>query len=221
MKVLVADLKLNYMKNFFIIILILTILGLIVWWHPKKEVSPEPVSTGTQMQNENPTPSLNNTSVYSGHGFSVTYPQNYSVDEKYVYQALGPQKDISGVSFTIPDSMTTGTNLSTDTKLSVEWLPKSTACSPKEFMISTAELTTTVDNGVTYSVGKSMDAAAGNRYEEIVYTLKNATGDCYAIRYFIHYGAIENYPEGTTTPFDRTSLIAQFDTIRRSLVFTK
>ena len=40
---------------------------------------------------------------------------------------------------------------------------------------------------------------------------------CMAVRYFVHYGAIGNYPEGEVREFDRAALFAQFDRIRRTL----
>ena len=69
---------------------------------------------------------------------------------------------------------------------------------------------------MTYSVASSTGAAAGNRYEETVYALPG-TNHCIAVRYFIHYGVIENYPVGLVREFDKKSLLKEFDTIRRTL----
>src|SRR4051812_8044491 len=55
--------------------------------------------------------------VYKNYelGFSIRLPLSYTTDDTYTYQELGPGKDIHGVKFTIPETKTTGTNLSTDT----------------------------------------------------------------------------------------------------------
>lgn len=151
-------------------------------------------------------------------GFSVTYPKGYLVDEQFRYQALGPGRDIQGVKFTIPATMATGTNLSTDTYLSVERIIGAKECSAALFLGEGVPIHVLVDNATSYSVASSSDAAAGNRYEETVYALP---GDpCIAVRYLIHYGAIENYLEGMVRAFDRAAIVRAFDTIRRSLVVT-
>ncbi|MEI6316550.1 MAG: MliC family protein [bacterium] len=150
-------------------------------------------------------------------GFSIRYPVNYTVDESYVYQALGPGKDIAGIKFTIPVRLAKGTNLSTDSYVSVEHMPKNTECLAKDFLGAGAIVSTVDDNGTTYSVGKVSDAAAGNRYDETVYAI-SGSNPCVAVRYFVHYGVFENYPTGSITKFDEVSLIAQFDAIRKTLI---
>ena len=67
---------------------------------------------------------------------------------------------------------------------------------------------------------KSTGAAAGNRYEETVYTLPG-TNPCIAVRYFIHYGVFQNYPAGTVREFDQQALLASFDAIRHTLVIVQ
>ena len=80
-------------------------------------------------------------------GFTFRFPANYTVDQNYTYQALGPGKDIKGVKFTIPGAATTGTNLSKDTYISVEMLPKATSCTANLFL-EAKNATTFSDNGV-------------------------------------------------------------------------
>jgi len=46
------------------------------------------------------------------------------------------------------------------------------------------------------------EGAAGNRYEEQVWALKDSS-PCFAVRYFIHSTVVENYPEGTVIEFDK------------------
>jgi membrane-bound inhibitor of C-type lysozyme len=149
-------------------------------------------------------------------GFSLRYPTGYSVDATYKYQEMGPGKDISGVKFTIPAATAAGTNLSSDSYMSVEEIPQTQTCSANLFLGQGSAATTVTDSGTTYSVASSSDAAAGNRYVEMVYAIPG-TNPCVAVRYFIHYGAFENYPAGTVKQFDQAALIAQFDSIRRTL----
>ncbi|HEX5420317.1 MAG TPA: hypothetical protein VFY39_09980, partial [Gammaproteobacteria bacterium] len=73
------------------------------------------------------------------------------------------------------------------------------------------------EGGTTYSVAKSMDAAAGNRYEETVLALPG-TNPCMAIRYFVQYAVLQNYPAGAVREFDRKALLAQFNAMRRTLI---
>ena len=157
----------------------------------------------------------------SAKGFSLRLPGGYAVDEKYSYQELGPGRDISGIKFTIPASVATGTNLASDTYLSVEEIPQANSpgngCTEALFLDQQGAATSTVvDKDTTYSVASSTGAGAGNRYEETVYALPG-TNPCIAIRYFIHYGVIENYPAGMVHEFDKQALLNQFDAIRRAL----
>lgn len=154
-------------------------------------------------------------------GYSIKYPAGFTVTTPYAYQALGPGKDIAGVKFTIPASMATGTNLSADSYVSVEQLSASAAsCSASLFLGSQVGSTTMLsDNGVDYSVAVGNDAGAGNLYEEHVYAIPGSSA-CTAVRYFIHSNQIGNYPPGMVTQFDKTTILSQFDAIRRSLVLT-
>lgn len=156
-------------------------------------------------------------------GFSIRLPLNYSIDEAYRYQALGPRKAIGGIRFFIPKEMATGTNLASDTYISVEGIPQTaptaTSCDAKLFLaqVKSAPMT---DGTITYSVASSTEAAAGNRYEETVYALPG-TNPCIAVRYFIHYGVIQNYPPGAVREFDKAALLTQFDAIRHTLILAQ
>lgn len=152
--------------------------------------------------------------------FSIRYPAGYTVNDSYIYQALGPGKDIYGVKFTIPASIASGTNLSSyDTGLSVEEIPQIQDCNALLFLSlrEGMQSETITDNDVTYSVASGSDAGAGNLYEEKVWAFPG-TNPCVAVRYFIHSTNIGNYPEGTVSAFDRNSLITQFDQMRHSLL---
>ena len=64
--------------------------------------------------------------------------------------------------------------------------------------------------------GVTTGAGAGNRYFETVYAISGSS-PCFAVRYFIHYSVIENYPAGTVQQFNEPALVSQFDSIRRTL----
>jgi hypothetical protein len=145
----------------------------------------------------------------------------YTVDASYKYDQVNPKKPISGVKFTIPGAMATGTNLSSDSYISVESLPHAKSCTGDIYLAANVHPHQETTASTTYSVATSTDAGAGNRYEESVYAI-SGSNPCTAVRYFIHYGAIENYPSagepGAVTAFDHAALLAAFDQIRNSLV---
>ena len=148
--------------------------------------------------------------------FSLKYPNDFSMDESYSNISVNQKKPISGVKFTIPLSMATGTNLSSDTGLSIEQLPHAKNCTGDIYLAANVKPHKVVDNAVTYSVATSSGAAAGNLYEEMVYAVASSS-PCIAVRYFIHSSAIGNY-SGVVREFDRTALLTVFDKIRKSLV---
>ena len=152
------------------------------------------------------------------NGFSIRLGEGYKVDESYAYD-YSPTKKISGVKFTVPADTATGTNLGSDSYVSVERIPNVDSCTADMFMSdpAAAKPTTVTDNGTDYSVSTMSDAGAGNRYEESVYAISGST-PCTAVRYFVHYAAIENFPAGAVKEFDKTALLAQFDAIRKTLV---
>ncbi len=153
-------------------------------------------------------------------GFSLRYPAGFTVDKKYTYQELGPGKDISGVKFTIDPAIASSTNLSTDSYISVEQIPRVQACSASLFLDQGAKAGTATIDGIEYSVASSTGAGAGNRYEESIFALPG-TNPCIAVRYLIHYGVIENYPAGAVQEFDHASLVATFDAVRDTLTIVQ
>jgi len=169
--------------------------------------------------------SLSQIYANSSEGFSLGLPSEYSVDESYTYQELGPNKDIFGIKFTIPTSVATGTNLGADSYLSVEQIPQANPpavdCSASLFLDQGSISSVVTEGNTTYSVASSTGAGAGNRYEETVYALPG-TNPCVAVRYFIHYGVIENYPaDGAVREFDKHALLSQFDAIRSTLIIVQ
>jgi hypothetical protein len=162
--------------------------------------------------------------VYSSgaQGLSVRYPAGYSVDENYNYQELGPGKNIVGTKFTIDPALAEGTNLSDDSYLSVEEIGQAGTCSADKFVdLGVGGAATSLTDGDTeYSFASTTGAGAGNRYEEWVYALPG-TNPCVAVRYFVHYGVLQNYPEGAVREFDHQALVAQFDAIRHTLTIAQ
>lgn len=146
----------------------------------------------------------------------------YTVDTSYVYSSLGPEKESKGVQFMIPESLTLSTNLSKDSYVSVEAVAATTSCMADIFLPNQITPSKTiVENGVQYSMANGGGAAAGNRYDETVYALQDSSEPCVAIRYFIHWSVVENYPEGTISEFDKKALFGRFDSIRKALVIHK
>lgn len=182
--------------------------------------------SGSEVVDQNPEPpaqATSTTATYtsSRYGFTIRHPRDFSVADTYEYEGLGPGKEIPGISFTVPAVMATGTNLSSDTRLSVEVLPSATpTCDAALFLYAAGTSTTRIDNGMTYSVASTSGAGAGNLYEETVYALTGSS-PCTAVRYFVHSTQLGNYPEGTVRAFDRAALMALFDGIRRSLTLTR
>jgi membrane-bound inhibitor of C-type lysozyme len=151
-------------------------------------------------------------------GYTVRYPSGYTLNTSYVNQTLGPGKNIQGIQLVIPATEATGTNLASDSGVSIEQIRNVASCSASLFLSEQVGSTTTVtDNGVTYSVAMSSGAGAGNLYTEYAYAILG-TSPCTAVRYFIHSSQIGNYPPGMVKAFDQTALLNEFDGIRRSLV---
>jgi hypothetical protein len=149
--------------------------------------------------------------------FSLRLPSGYTADESYKYTELGPDEEITGVRFTIPNTVATGTNLSSDSYISVEQIPDLPSCIAGPFLWKGQKIELSPSDDVTqFLVASSTGAAAGNRYENAVYAIQDSN-PCIAVRYYLHYSAIENYPTGAVREYDRQMLLATFDAIRHSL----
>lgn len=210
------------MKTFFALALATLLIagGIFLWLNPGaisglwSEPSPEPVATTTQQADTRAT------YASSTLGVSVRYPTGFTVDERYVYQFSETKAITGGVKFTIPAAFATGTNLSPDTYISLERLPRANNCTGDIYVRDNVRAQDVTEGAVQYSLASTTGAAAGNRYEEWAYAI-NGSEPCTAVRYYIHYTALENYPEGTVREFDRAALLRQFDEIRRSLTLTQ
>ena len=154
--------------------------------------------------------------TYATSTYSVRYPGNFALNAQYAYDQFGPKKLINGVKFTVPATVATGTNLSADTGVSVEQLPRAKNCTGDIYLLDNVTAHDIIENGTEYSFASSTGAAAGNLYDEQVYALATSS-PCTAVRYYIHSSAIENFPTGTVSEFDRSALLTEFDKIRRSV----
>lgn len=152
--------------------------------------------------------------------FMLSFPADYIVNEQYTYEAMGPGKEIHGTSFTIPDRLWKGTNLSGDTRVSVEVLPNARACTPDLFQDNASGYYVETQGPITFNVSKTGDAGAGNFYEDDVYAVAGSK-PCIAVRYFIHSHNIGNYDPGSVRAYDAEGLIREFDAIRKTLVIRR
>lgn len=155
--------------------------------------------------------------TYATSTYSVKYPGDFALNAQYAYDQFGPKKLINGVKFAVSPTMATGTNLSNDTGISIEQLPRAKNCTGDIYLTANATAYTVSEGGIDYSFASSTGAAAGNVYEERVYALATST-PCMAVRYFIHSTNIGNYPAGMVREFDRAAVLSAFDKIRASLV---
>lgn len=155
------------------------------------------------------------TYAYPPLGFSIQYPKTYTLNESYMYQGLG-EEGIPGIKVTVPKALSDETNLSSDSGVSIEYIPNAESCNGSTFLYENPPATSVTEGGVTYSVATNAGAGAGNYYEEKVYAIAGAN-PCIAVRYYIHSTQIANYPAGTKKEFDKTKLLAEFDAIRKSL----
>lgn len=164
--------------------------------------------------------------LYDGKDFSLILPRfttppalkradSYEVDTSYTYGLIVGEA-IHGTRFTIPKSITEGTNLSHDSYISVEHIDNVKKCTGSMFLENEPTSEQITEKGIAYSVASGNGAAAGNRYEETVYATRNGN-TCFAVRYFIHSTVFENYPIGSIQKFDKEKLLAMFDTVRKTL----
>ena len=155
-------------------------------------------------------------------GFALRYPDNFRINESYFYTILKQgeeDKMIEGVKFSIPFEVATGTNLSSDSYISVEKIPNPiNKCDANFFLNDDSKLIQVVTiDGREFSVASSTGAGAGNRYEETIFATK-AESSCIGVRYFIHSTVFENYPDGSINKFNKDELIDTFNKIRDSLI---
>jgi len=149
-------------------------------------------------------------------GFSIKVPPEYMSDESYQYLELGPGHEITGVSFTVPKTLTVGTNLSNDSRISVERL-RDVSCVPSDFLDGVMAGDRVSLGDASYTFATSSGVGAGNLYEEGVY-MRPVGAYCYGVRLFMHSTNIYNYDPGTIREFDREALIRTFQLMASTVV---
>lgn len=153
--------------------------------------------------------------TYASSTLSFEYPADATLVDPYSYP-FGETKTIDGVAVLVTKDLVTGTNLSDDSRVSVEVLPRATTCTADIFLMANVTASTQMLGGKEYSVASSTDAGAGNLYEEFVFALPGSK-PCTAVRYFLHSANIANFEPGAAQEFDRAKVLAQFDAVRDSL----
>lgn len=128
------------------------------------------------------------------------------------------------VIFNFPRYLTqaNGTNLASDSTIGV-FARRAAVCEPSLFLESgndsLSKRSARTLNGVVWDSVQNVGAAAGNRYDFIVYSTKqNAL--CYGIRLGLHTLNIENFPEGQVVEFDNVRVKKMYDQILESFTFS-
>lgn len=206
------------MKKYYIIFSTIILLVLGSWYFKSGSFTSDPLGGNNQITYPEPDttglPKVYESDLYR---FKINLPEDFIIDEDYKYESV-PSRVFPGVKFTVPERLHKGTNLSSDSYVSVEKLSyDSMVCTASSFLDSSEPKKPIKVNGQDFTGAYSISAGAGNRYEETVYTTQ-VTDGCLAVRYFIHYGVIQNYPEGSVKEFDKDALIKLFDSIRETLV---
>lgn len=200
------------MKRYYIIVLIL-VLVLISWYFlPKANNSSSEIPIYTPDVTGLPKVYMSNT-----YGFKINLPEDFTVIEDYIYQST-PARSFSGIKFAVPERIYKGTNLSSDSYISIERIPEySEVCVAGAFLDSSETTGVTEVNGKSFTGAYSIGAGAGNIYHEVVYATQIGV-DCFGVRYFIHYGVFQNYEPGSVTEFNKDELISLFDRIRKTII---
>lgn len=218
--------------NIFVVLGVLLVVIIGIWYWSVGQTNDEVVVVTPATTNGQPVTADPAQQMYTDTalGYTLTFPTAlsttknmalYTVATNHTYTNQGETDVIPGAKFTIPESLTTGTNLSADTYVSVEHLTKPETCDAGTFLdVPDTAIKTLTEGDVTYSFASSSEAAAGNRYEEYVYVLPESE-PCIAVRYMVHYTAIENYDTTTVKEFDRTRLFGTLDAIRTTLTLNQ
>lgn len=163
---------------------------------------------------------------YLSNGFTMRYPDGYSLNKHYENDGSKPGKQgVRGIKVSVRPPLIEGTNLRPDSGVSVEQIPGSNQCNAGMFFngeSSERELRSRQrDNDILYSVIERKDKRMNSTHEEKVWAIPNSY-PCTAIRYFIYY---RNYdmigPENRIREFNRKLILRVFDKIRHSVVINQ
>ena len=155
--------------------------------------------------------------------FIVLAPTDWTVNSSFVNGDLGPDRTLSGTAFIVPQSMVTGTNLGSDTSISILKNTFTTTCDASEFLdTGSAIINKKISvNGKTWTLATNGDAGAGNRYLDTVVSYPHevtATNPCLGIDLHVHYAVLENFPAGTVSAYDSNTLTGIYESMVKSFV---
>ena len=149
----------------------------------------------------------------SGSRFAIR--KTTFLDESYAYE-IWAKKLIQGVKFTVPASMATGTNLSADSYVSVEWLPRAKSCTGDIYLQATVKAGDVTEGG---SIIFARDFNRRRSGQSI-----RGVGLCRCLQAPLHRSALlhpfhqsRTSPLGAVLEFNKKTLLAEFDKIRASL----
>ncbi len=156
------------------------------------------------------------------YNFRIQYPADFTINQHYRYTRLGKNKTISGVAFNLPKTYWQGTNLSSDSYVSVE--TSNLACEAKNFVpdASKDKEMMLAKNGRTYTqVTHDEGVTNSNFYHEVVYASAASRGACYIARLFLHSVDINNLLDSkpTTKRYDEAGITTVFENMLATLQF--
>jgi hypothetical protein len=147
------------------------------------------------------------------HGWSISYPTNFSVNPRY--QSLSVDPPVGGVSFALPESFGRGTNLN-EALVSVQVLPGRN-CKPSQFLSDPEEVKTLKADGRTYITATMPDGGMSQMRDTTLFLVR---GTCTAVTYFVHSTQREVI-DPPPKQFDEAKLTRLFDGIRATLTLRK
>ena len=193
------------------LLVVLAVAGYFGWQALSNRAPAEPAQTPQEQ-----VPVVQSTTYASSTmKFSVSYPPKFTLEEPYAYTRVSPTKPISGVKFRVPASFTQGTDLASDSGVSIEQLPRANACAGDIYLKANVKAAPFADGTINYSVATSTEALGSDTFEEAIFAVTGSS-PCIAVRYFLHTTAATGTATSTRA-YDRAGLLAAFETIRRSL----
>lgn len=135
------------------------------------------------------------------YSFSASYPETYSLNEEYVYEALGEDLGIPGLAVMMPELTAKQIGLTRESYFGLEVLPLFNSCSALYFARGTLKEETITEGEREYSVARARFTENGQVREETVYSFPGQMY-CYGLRGV----AVISLPnkENPNAEFDRT-----------------
>lgn len=155
------------------------------------------------------------TSKNTALGYELSYPKGammYKAGTVAETGMLNPNKKIKKDRFVVTSDYTKGTNLASDSGVTIEVYDSTQLCQaeyvPENF---TAAPSVTI-NGNTFSVATSEGVGAGNLYRHQLYkTIKD--GKCYVAIAITHSTSVGAYPVGEVTEYNKAELMEIYNKV--------